>query len=188
MIRRITSRVSASLNPCGARRSELSIVRATSAKLRAGRLAVPAKITSSIPPPRIAEGRVSPMTQRSASSRFDFPQPFGPTTPVNPSEITRSVGSTKLLKPLSRRREKRKRAVLNVIPSGIPSRRGPFKSTPLPMIWRRQPSCPQDIAAERLLRQRAPALNRQGNDQGTSHATGIMRFAARRQPEQEAHA
>ena len=83
----------------GAVRSALSRVRATSAKWRAGREAVPAKITSSIPPPRIAVGRFSPMTQRSASSRFDLPQPFGPTTPESPSAMTSSVGSTKDLKP-----------------------------------------------------------------------------------------
>ena len=62
------------------------MISATSAKLRApGGVAAPAKITSSIPPPRMAVGRFSPMTQRSASSRFDLPQPFGPTTPVSPS-------------------------------------------------------------------------------------------------------
>ena len=50
----------------------------TSAWLRAGRAAEPAKITSSMPSPRIAVGRLSPITQRIASSRFDLPQPFGP--------------------------------------------------------------------------------------------------------------
>src|SRR6056297_3531485 len=95
------SSVSASLNPAGASLSELSICNATSAKLRAGREAAPAKITSSMPPPRMAVGRFSPMTQRSASSRFDLPQPLGPTTPVRPCAICRSVGSTKLLKPVS---------------------------------------------------------------------------------------
>ena len=44
---------------------------------------------------------VSPITQRSASSRLDLPQPFGPTTPVSPGSITSSVGSTKDLKPSS---------------------------------------------------------------------------------------
>ena len=44
------------------------------------------------------------MTQRSASSRFDFPQPLGPTTPVSPGSIKSSVGSTKDLKPNSLRR------------------------------------------------------------------------------------
>ena len=47
------------------------------------------------------------MTQRSASSKLDFPQPFGPTTPVKPSEMIKSVGSTKLLKPVSFSLEKR---------------------------------------------------------------------------------
>ena len=46
----------------------------------------------------------SPMTQRSASTRFDLPQPFGPTTPVSPGSIRKSVGSTKDLKPTRRRR------------------------------------------------------------------------------------
>ena len=84
------------------------MIKLTSAKLRAGRVEAPAKITSSIPPPRIAVGRFSPMTQRNASSRLDLPQPFGPTTPVSPSAITKSVGSTKLLKPFNLSREKRK--------------------------------------------------------------------------------
>src|SRR6056300_2083599 len=79
----------------------------TSAKLRAGRVAAPAKITSSIPPPRIAEARFTPMTHRNASRRLDLPQPLGPTTPVRPSDITNSVGSTKLLKPFKRNLENR---------------------------------------------------------------------------------
>ena len=56
-----------------------------------------------------ALARFSPITQRSASSRFDLPQPLGPTTPVSPSWITKSVGSTKLLKPLRRSLVNRKR-------------------------------------------------------------------------------
>ena len=47
---------------------------------------------------------LSPITQRRASTRFDLPQPFGPTTPVSPGSIRRSVGSTKDLKPTSLRR------------------------------------------------------------------------------------
>src|SRR5687768_3526481 len=73
----------------------------TSAKSRAGRIAVPAKMTSSIPAPRIDLGEDSPITQRIASSTLDLPQPFGPTTPVRPSSIRSSAGSTKLLKPVS---------------------------------------------------------------------------------------
>src|ERR1700734_1445898 len=44
------------------------------------------------------------MTQRTASTRLDLPQPFGPTTPVSPGSITKSVGSTKDLKPMRRSR------------------------------------------------------------------------------------
>src|SRR5882757_11258330 len=47
---------------------------------------------------------VSPIAQRSASTRLDLPQPFGPTTPVRPGSITKSVGSTNDLKPWRRRR------------------------------------------------------------------------------------
>src|SRR5437763_16865227 len=47
---------------------------------------------------------VSPIAQRSASTRLDLPQPFGPTTPVRPGSITKSVGSRKDLKPWRRRR------------------------------------------------------------------------------------
>src|SRR6185312_16752485 len=62
--------------------------------------------TSSMPPARIALAELAPITQRSASSRFDLPQPFGPTTPVTPGSIRNSVGSTKDLKPERRSRWK----------------------------------------------------------------------------------
>jgi hypothetical protein len=35
---------------------------------------------------------------------LDLPQPFGPTTPVNPASMRKSVGSQKLLKPAKRSR------------------------------------------------------------------------------------
>src|SRR5687768_4298741 len=54
-----------------------------------------------MPPPRSDLGLPSPITQRIASSRFDLPQPLGPTTPVRPGSMRSSDGSTKLLKPLS---------------------------------------------------------------------------------------
>src|SRR3954467_7439553 len=73
----------------------------TSAKSRAGRAAVPAKMTSSMPAPRIDLADDSPITQRIASSTFDLPQPLGPTTPVSPGSTLSSAGSTKLLKPES---------------------------------------------------------------------------------------
>src|SRR5829696_4121329 len=78
-----------------------STSRLTSAKSRAGLSAVPAKITSSMPAPRIDLGELSPITQRIASSTFDLPQPLGPTIPVSPSSTRNSAGSTKLLKPES---------------------------------------------------------------------------------------
>ena len=80
----------------------------TSAKSRGGRVAVPAKMTSSMPPPRSDLGLDSPIAQRIASSRLDLPQPLGPTTPVRPGSIRSSAGSTKLLKPLSFSRRMRK--------------------------------------------------------------------------------
>ena len=70
--------------------------------LRPGRSALPAKMTSSISPPRICLAEVSPITQRSASIRLDLPQPFGPTMPVSPGSISSSAGSTNDLKPVIR--------------------------------------------------------------------------------------
>src|SRR5215468_7432811 len=103
-MRRAISSESWSLNAAGADRDELSIAMATSALLRAGRVFEPEKITSSIDAARMDLCEDSPITQRSASTRFDLPQPFGPTTPVNPGSIRKSVGSTKDLKPIRRNR------------------------------------------------------------------------------------
>src|SRR3954447_6756619 len=105
-MRRTTSSTGWSLKAAGARRSALSMVSATSAWLREARPAAPAKITSSMPPARMALAELAPITQRSASRRFDLPQPFGPTTPVTPGSIRNSVGSTKDLKPERRSRWK----------------------------------------------------------------------------------
>src|SRR5262245_51826228 len=101
-MRRPTSSDSESLKTAGAERSELSRNSITSALLRAGRLLVPLKMTSSMPAARNDLCEVSPMTQRSASTRLDLPQPFGPTTPVRPCSIWKSVGSTKDLNPSRR--------------------------------------------------------------------------------------
>src|SRR3954466_1617053 len=101
-MRRTTSSWSASLTIAGAVRVLLSRLSITSAMLRAGRVPAPAKITSSISEPRICLAEVSPITHFSASTRFDLPQPLGPTMPVMPGSITSSVGSTKDLKPESR--------------------------------------------------------------------------------------
>ena len=56
----------------------LSIVRLTSARPSAGRLAVPAKMTSSIFWLRTALGACAPSTQAMASTTLDLPLPFGP--------------------------------------------------------------------------------------------------------------
>src|SRR5690349_15401395 len=74
----------------------------TSALLRAGRVFEPEKITSSMDDARMDLCEDSPMTQRNASTRFDLPQPLGPTTPVRPGSMRKSVGSTNDLKPSSR--------------------------------------------------------------------------------------
>src|ERR1700761_4916954 len=105
-MRRATSSPGWSLNWAGAVRSELSMVRPTSAWLREGRVPEPAKITSSIPPARMALAELAPITQRRASSRLDLPQPLGPTMPVRPGSMRNSVGSTKDLKPERRSRRK----------------------------------------------------------------------------------
>src|SRR5262249_19177552 len=93
-----------SLKEAGALRSALSTTTETSAWLRDGRSVLPEKMTSSISPARMALYEASPMTQRTASTRFDLPQPFGPTTPVRPGSMAKSVGSTKDLKPIRRNR------------------------------------------------------------------------------------
>src|SRR5437870_1941557 len=84
--------------PAGEVRVLLSRISITSAMLRAGRWPVPEKMTSSISEPRICLAEVSPITHFSASTRFDLPQPLGPTMPVSPVSIASSVGSTKDLK------------------------------------------------------------------------------------------
>ena len=88
-----------SVNSIGRRPAELSIVRATSARPRAGRLEVPAKMTSSIFCERTVEGACAPSTQPMASTTFDLPDPFGPTTTVTPGSSSSAVVSAKDLKP-----------------------------------------------------------------------------------------
>ena len=51
--------------------------------------------------PLICLGDNSPITNLKASTRLDFPHPFGPTIPVRPFSIWISVGSTNDLKPLT---------------------------------------------------------------------------------------
>ncbi len=77
-MRRDTCNSSAPLKAAGAVRSAFSRNSVTSAVLREGRVAEPEKMTSSMPDARMFLYELSPITQRSASTRLDFPQPFGP--------------------------------------------------------------------------------------------------------------
>src|SRR3954453_3637510 len=90
--------------------SELSMVRVTSARPSGGRPAapfgpddppLPAKITSSILPPRNAFAPCSPSTQAMASTTLDLPEPLGPTTQVMPGSRRSVVVDAKDLKPFA---------------------------------------------------------------------------------------
>src|SRR5262245_47836299 len=82
----------------------------TSACSRAGRPPVPAKMTSSMSPPRMDFALVAPIAQRTLSSKLDLPQPFGPTMPVSPASIGTRTGSTKDLNPERRSSRSRNRS------------------------------------------------------------------------------
>src|SRR6478752_2672317 len=83
----------------GSAPSELSMVRVTSARPSGGRSAVPAKMTSSILPPRSAFAPCSPSTQAIASTTLDLPEPFGPTTAVMPGSRRSVVDDANDLNP-----------------------------------------------------------------------------------------
>src|SRR3990170_4614927 len=61
---------------------------------------LPAKMTSSILPPRSDFAPCSPITQARASTTLDFPDPLGPTTQVTPGSNWKVVADAKDLKPL----------------------------------------------------------------------------------------
>src|SRR4051794_30757821 len=75
------------------------MVSATSARPSGGRPEVPAKMTSSILPPRSDLALCSPMTQARASTTLDLPDPLGPTTAVIPGSNRRVVAEAKDLNP-----------------------------------------------------------------------------------------
>jgi hypothetical protein len=76
-----------------------SITTSTSAKRRADWPLPPAKITSRICWPRIADGLCSPMAQSTASVMFDLPAPLGPTITLTPGENSRLTRSGNDLNP-----------------------------------------------------------------------------------------
>ena len=84
----------------GSTPSVLSIVTDTSARPSGARPDVPAKITSSIFPPRRDLAPCSPITHESASTTLDLPEPFGPTTQVIPGSKLSEVEEAKDLNPL----------------------------------------------------------------------------------------
>src|SRR6516164_6123529 len=75
------------------------MVRTTSARPSGGRDVVPAKTTSSILPPRRLLAPCSPITQESASTTLDLPEPLGPTTQVIPGSRRSVVAEANDLKP-----------------------------------------------------------------------------------------
>src|SRR5688572_8110168 len=85
----------------GSAPSVLSMLRVTSARPNGARPAVPAKMTSSILPPRRVLAPCSPSTQAMASTTLDLPEPFGPTTHVIPGSNLNVVADAKDLKPFT---------------------------------------------------------------------------------------
>src|SRR5690349_17016836 len=103
--------------------SVLSMVSVTSARPSGGREVVPAKTTSSILPPRRDLAPCSPITQDSASTTLDLPEPFGPTTQVMPGSRRRVVAEAKDLKPRRVRLFRYKCSPSPLAPRTLPPRR-----------------------------------------------------------------
>src|SRR5690242_13098481 len=76
------------------------MVSTTSARPSGDRPEVPAKMTSSILPPRSDLAPCSPITHASASTTLDLPEPFGPTMQVMPGSSCSVVEDAKDLNPL----------------------------------------------------------------------------------------
>ncbi len=100
-LRNIVREIVTSAYSIGSAPSLLSIVSCTSARPSGGRPDVPAKMTSSILPPRSDLAPCSPITQASASTTLDLPEPLGPTMQVIPGSSWSVVADAKDLKPFS---------------------------------------------------------------------------------------
>src|SRR3954447_852497 len=98
-LRNIVRLIVTSAYSIGRAPSELSIVSSTSARPSGGRPEVPAKMTSSILPPRSDLAPCSPMTQARASTTLDLPDPLGPTTHVTPGSKLSVVAEANDLNP-----------------------------------------------------------------------------------------
>jgi hypothetical protein len=100
----------------------------TSAIPAGPRVSEPLKMTSAIAPPRRCLADCSPMHQRMASTMFDLPQPFGPTTAVTGCEKFITVRSQNDLKPMTSIRFMR---IPRISPSYRTTRPG---ATPRPLL------------------------------------------------------
>ena len=98
-LRNIVRLIVTSAYSIGSAPSVLSMVSSTSARPSGGRPDVPAKMTSSILPPRSDLAPCSPITQASASTTLDLPEPFGPTMQVMPGSSCSVVEEAKDLNP-----------------------------------------------------------------------------------------
>src|SRR5215203_7319602 len=98
-LRNIVRAIVTSEYSIGSAPSVLSIVSKTSARPSGGRPDVPAKMTSSILPPRSDLAPCSPMTHDRASTTLDLPEPLGPTTHVMPGSSCRVVEDANDLNP-----------------------------------------------------------------------------------------
>src|SRR3569833_324146 len=116
----------------GSAQSVLSIVSSTSARPSGGRGEVPAKITSCILPPRSDLAPCSPITQASASTTLDLPEPLGPTTAVMPGSKRSVVEDAKDLKPRRVRLFKYKRLPIlsGAAPCEVPPGAWPQQTKP----------------------------------------------------------
>ena len=98
-LRNIVREMVTSVYSIGRAPSVLSMVSSTSARPSGARPEVPAKMTSSILPPRSDLAPCSPITQLSASTTLDLPEPLGPTTQVMPGSKLSVVAEAKDLNP-----------------------------------------------------------------------------------------
>src|SRR6202046_3354084 len=117
----------------GSAPSVLSMVRTTSARPSGAREVVPAKTTSSILPPRRLFTPCPPITQESASTTLDLPEPLGPTTQVMPGSRRRVVAEANDLKP---RRVRDFRCTRPLLPLNLPDERPPPRTLPRVAIGR----------------------------------------------------
>src|SRR6476661_1103947 len=120
-LRNIVRLIVTSAYSIGRAPSVLSMVSWTSARPRGGRPEVPAKMTSSILPPRSDLAPCSPITQASASTTLDLPEPLGPTMHVIPGSSWSVVEEAKDLKPFMVRLFRYNAGLLTIVgPPGAP--------------------------------------------------------------------